>query len=286
MAMDEYTTIAALRARLAIERAAGRTIGFAPTMGFLHDGHLALVDDLRHRADVVVMSIFVNPLQFGPNEDLSRYPRNIERDRSLAASRGVAILFVPTVEEMYPPGSEIRVVAGATASHWEGACRPGHFDGVLTVVAKLFNIVQPDVAGFGQKDIEQVTLITKMVRDLDLPLAIRVLPTVREADGLALSSRNVYLTPEARIQALSLSQALRAVAARWATGERDADVLRGVAAAVFSASDGVVPDYVAIADPETLAPVARADAGTIVAVAARIGTTRLIDNVILMAEHS
>lgn len=286
MAMDEYTTIAALRARLAIERASGRTIGFAPTMGFLHDGHLALVDDLRHRADVVVMSIFVNPLQFGPHEDLSRYPRNIERDRSLAASRGVAMLFVPTVEEMYPPGSEIRVVAGATASRWEGACRPGHFDGVLTVVAKLFNIVQPDVAGFGQKDIEQVTLITKMVRDLDMPLAIRVLPTVREADGLALSSRNVYLTPDARIQALSLSQALRAVAARWATGERDADVLRGVAAAVFSASDGVVPDYVAVADPETLAPVGRADAGTIVAVAARIGTTRLIDNVILMAEHS
>ena len=284
--MDEYTTIAALRARLAIERASGRTIGFAPTMGFLHDGHLALVDDLRHRADVVVMSIFVNPLQFGPHEDLSRYPRNIERDRSLAASRGVAMLFVPTVEEMYPPGSEIRVVAGATASRWEGACRPGHFDGVLTVVAKLFNIVQPDVAGFGQKDIEQVTLITKMVRDLDMPLAIRVLPTVREADGLALSSRNVYLTPDARIQALSLSQALRAVAARWATGERDADVLRGVAAAVFAASHGVVPDYVAIADPETLAPVAWADAGTIVAVAARIGTTRLIDNVILMAEHS
>lgn len=279
--MDEYTSIAGLRERLAAERRAGRTIGFVPTMGFLHDGHLALVEDIRAVSDVVVMSIFVNPLQFGPNEDLSRYPRNIERDRSLAASRGVEILFVPAVEEMYPPGAETRVVAGATASRWEGAHRPGHFDGVLTVVAKLFNIVQPDVAAFGQKDIEQVTLIRKMVRDLDLPLRLRVLPTVREADGLALSSRNVYLKGEARVEALALSSALRTVATLWAGGERDADVLRNAAAAVFAATEGVTPDYIAIVDPETLAPVVRADSGTIVAVAARVGTTRLIDNVIL-----
>lgn len=284
--MDEYTTIAALRARLAAERRAGHSIGFVPTMGFLHAGHLALVDDIRTAADIVVLSIFVNPLQFGPNEDLSRYPRNMARDRSLAASRGVEVLFVPTVAEMYPPGAEIRVVAGATASRWEGAHRPGHFDGVLTVVAKLFNIVQPDVAGFGQKDIEQVTLIGKMVRDLDLPLTLRMLPTVREADGLALSSRNAYLTPEARVQALSLSGALRAVRARWAAGERNADALRGAASAVFATSGGVVPDYIAIADPDTLAPVARAESGTIVAVAARVGTTRLIDNVILKEEHA
>jgi pantoate--beta-alanine ligase len=283
--VDEYTTIAALRERLAAERQAGRTIGLVPTMGFLHDGHLALVDDIRATADIVVMSIFVNPLQFGPNEDLTRYPRNVERDRGLAASRGVEILFLPTVEEMYPAGAEIRVVAGATASRWEGAHRPGHFDGVLTVVAKLFNIVQPDVAGFGQKDIEQFTLIRKMVRDLDMPLALRVLPTVREADGLALSSRNVYLTPDARVQALALSRALREVANRWAAGEHDADVLRGVAADVFAATDGVVPDYIAIADPETLVPVTRANPGTIVAVAARVGSTRLIDNVILMEER-
>lgn len=282
--MEEFTSISALRARLAAERRAGRRIGFVPTMGFLHDGHLALVDDIRSACDLVVMSIFVNPLQFGPNEDLSRYPRNIERDRGLALSRGVEVLFVPTVEEMYPPGAEIRVVAGATASRWEGAHRPGHFDGVLTVVAKLFNIVQPDVAGFGQKDIEQVTLISKMVKDLDLPLTLRVLPTVREPDGLALSSRNVYLTPEARIEALSLSQALRAVEASWRGGERDADVLRALAARTFAATRQVVPDYIAIADPDSLAPVARAENGTIVAVAARVGTTRLIDNVILKEE--
>jgi len=282
--VDEYSTIAALRARLAAERQAGKTIGLVPTMGFLHDGHLALVDDMRAASDVVVMSIFVNPLQFGPNEDLSRYPRNIERDRGLAASRGVEILFVPTVEEMYPAGAECRVVAGATASRWEGAQRPGHFDGVLTVVAKLFNIVQPDVAGFGQKDIEQFTLIRKMVRDLDMPLALRLLPTVREADGLALSSRNVYLTPDARVQALALSRALREVAGQWEAGERDADILRGVVAAAFAAADGVVPDYIAIADPDTLVPVTRAIPGTIVAVAARVGSTRLIDNVILTEE--
>lgn len=255
-------------------------------MGFLHDGHLALVDDVRAACDVVVMSIFVNPLQFGPNEDLSRYPRNLERDHNLAASRGVEVLFVPEVVEMYPPGAEIRVVAGATASRWEGAHRPGHFDGVLTVVAKLFNIIQPDVAAFGQKDIEQVTLIRKMVRDLDLPLTIRVLPTVREADGLALSSRNVYLTPDARLEALSLSRALWAVEARWREGEHDAEVLRSLAANIFAATPGVVPDYIAIADPDSLAPVARAERGTVVAVAARVGTTRLIDNVILEEERA
>ena len=284
--MDEYSTIAALRARLAAERKAGRTIGLVPTMGFLHDGHLALVDDMHAAVDIVVMSIFVNPLQFGPTEDLSRYPRNIDRDRGLAATRGVEILFVPTVAEMYPEGAEIRVVAGATASRWEGAHRPGHFDGVLTVVAKLFNIVQPDVAGFGQKDIEQFTLIQRMVRDLDMPLTLRVLPTVREADGLALSSRNVYLTPGARVQALTLSRALLAVKARWAAGARDAELLREVASAVFAASDDVMPDYIAIADPETLAPVTHASVGTIVAVAARVGSTRLIDNVILAEERT
>ncbi len=279
--MDEYASIEPLRARLVREREAGRTIGFVPTMGFLHDGHLALVDDLRSVVDIIVMSIFVNPLQFGPNEDLSRYPRNIERDRALAASRGVEILFAPSVAEMYPPGAEIRVVAGATASRWEGAHRPGHFDGVLTVVAKLFNIVRPDVAAFGQKDLEQVTLIRKLVRDLDFPLALRVLPTVRDTDGLALSSRNAYLTPATRIQALSLSHALHAVELRWRAGERDANVLRELAAAVFASAGGVVPDYIAVADPDSLAPVARAEAGTVVAVAARVGTTRLIDNVIL-----
>ncbi|MES2124395.1 MAG: pantoate--beta-alanine ligase [Gemmatimonadota bacterium] len=279
--MEQFATIASLRDRLAVERRAGRSIGFVPTMGFLHAGHLGLVTDVRKASDVVVMSIFVNPLQFGPNEDLSRYPRDIERDRALASSQGVDLLFVPTVEEMYPLGAETRVVAGSTASRWEGAHRPGHFDGVLTVVAKLFNIVQPDTAGFGQKDIEQFTLIRRMVRDLDIPVTLRLLPTVREPDGLALSSRNVYLTPEARRDALTLSRALHTVQDCWTAGERDAAVLHRAAIAVFAETEGVQPDYVAIVHPDTLAPVTHAGPGTVVAVAARVGATRLIDNIIL-----
>ena len=189
--MEETGDVAALRRWVADQRGSGRRIGFVPTMGYLHEGHLALVDAARRRADAVAMSIFVNPLQFAPTDDLSRYPRDLPRDRALAARRGVDLLFVPDADVMYPPGSGTRVVPGEGADRWEGEFRPGHFSGVLTVVAKLFHLVQPDVACFGRKDIQQVTLVRAMTRDLDWPIEVVVVPTVREPDGLALSSRNV-----------------------------------------------------------------------------------------------
>lgn len=282
--MPELRDIAALRAWREAERRAGRRVGFVPTMGALHDGHLSLVDLAARSAPTVLMSVFVNPLQFGPGEDFARYPRDLERDRALAAGRGVTALFVPGVEVMYPPGSETRVVPGPTAERWEGAMRPGHFTGVLTVVAKLFNLVQPDVAVFGQKDIQQVTLIRRMVRDLDLPIEIAVGRTVREPDGLALSSRNAYLTGADRGQALSLSRSLRAADALWREGEAAAPRLESRMREQFHAAPGVTVDYIAIVHPETLAPVERAEHGTIVAVAARVGRTRLLDNHVLGME--
>ena len=208
--MLHVTDIPTLRTYVRDQKAAGRAIGFVPTMGALHEGHLKLVDEARKRAGRVVMSVFVNPLQFGANEDLSKYPRDLERDATLADRRGVDLLFAPSVQVMYPEGAETRVTPGPTASCWEGAIRPGHFTGVLTVVAKLFNLVQPDIAVFGQKDIQQYTLIRKMVKDLDLPVELVMVPTVREPDGLALSSRNVYLDPEQRQDAALISAGLRA----------------------------------------------------------------------------
>jgi pantoate--beta-alanine ligase len=254
-------------------------------MGALHEGHLSLVDHARRHAQSVVMSIFVNPLQFGPKEDYSRYPRNLDRDRALAEGRGVHALFVPTAEVMYPPGAETRVVPGSSAERWEGAVRPGHFAGVLTVVAKLFHIVQPDVAVFGQKDIQQAVLIRQMVRDLDWPLELVVAATVREADGLALSSRNAYLDPAQRREARALSEALRAAERAWLAGEEDAARLEAVMGEAFRLHPSVSVDYIAIVD-ERLAPTARASAGTVLAVAARVGTTRLLDNLILGVEFS
>jgi pantoate--beta-alanine ligase len=279
--MIELSDIARLRSWCAAQRAAGRRVGLVPTMGHLHEGHLALVDEVRRRADVVVLSVFVNPLQFGPDEDLARYPRDLPRDRALAAGRGVDLLFAPDADAMYPAGSEVRVVAGETAKRWEGSARPGHFAGVLTVVAKLLHLVEPDVAGFGQKDIQQVTLIRHMLRDLDWPIDLAVVPTVREADGLAMSSRNVYLTPPEREKALSLSRGLRAAAEAWQGGERSADVLTRIVQASLRAATGVRAEYIAVVEPDRLRPVPVAPAGTILAVAARVGSTRLIDNVIL-----
>lgn len=284
--MEEVGTVAALRERLAAARAAGRRIGFVPTMGYLHDGHLALVDAVRRESDLVVMSIFVNPLQFRPGEDLDRYPRDLPRDRALAAGRGVDLLFVPPVAEMYPRTPEVTLRGGEPAARWEGEQRPGHFDGVLTVVLKLLHQVAPDVVAFGQKDIQQATLIRRMLADLDLPITMRVVPTVREPDGLALSSRNVYLSPAERTAALALSRGLRAAALAWAGGERHGDALRQRVAAVLDGAEGVAVDYIAVADPDRLAPVTEAPAGTIVAVAARVGATRLIDNVILGEERA
>lgn len=284
--MHESGSAVALRQWVGEQRALGRHIGFVPTMGFLHDGHLRLVDEARRRTDAVVMSIFVNPLQFGPAEDLSRYPRDLDRDRSLAASRGVDYLFVPDSSTMYPPGSETRVVPGEAASRWEGAARPGHFSGVLTVVAKLFNLVQPDVAVFGRKDIQQAVLIRAMVRDLDWPIDIVVVPTVREADGLALSSRNVYLSADERGQALGLSRSLAAAERAWRAGERDAGRLETVVRDALRVYPALAADYIAVCEPDRMAPVADAPAGTIVALAARVGLTRLIDNIVLGEEET
>jgi pantoate--beta-alanine ligase len=279
--MDEISTIPALRAWTHAQRAAGRRIGFVPTMGYLHEGHLALVDVARRRADAVIMSIFVNPLQFGPGEDLARYPRDLPLDRALASGRGVDALFIPAVDLMYPPGSEVRVVPGASGERWEGAARPVHFAGVLTVVAKLFHLVAPDFACFGRKDIQQLTLVRQMVRDLDWPIEIVAVPTVREPDGLAMSSRNAYLGPEDRRRAVALSRALQAAHTAWKNGETRAAALEERMRLELRREREVSVEYIAIAEPEALAPVATVDAGTIVAIAAPIGGTRLIDNITL-----
>jgi pantoate--beta-alanine ligase len=277
--MHELTTIADLRSWTRAQRAAGRRIGLVPTMGYLHEGHLVLVDEARRRADAVILSIFVNPLQFGPREDLARYPRDLPRDRALADSRGVDALFVPSVETMYPPGSEIRVTPGATADRWEGAARPGHFTGVLTVVAKLFHLVEPDVSCFGQKDIQQLTLVRRMVRDLDWPVEIVGVPTVREPDGLALSSRNAYLSAADRKQAVALSRALLAAHQAFCEGERRAEELDARMREQLRSHPGLAVEYIAIVEPEGLEPVVRVDERTLVAIAGRVGSTRLIDNI-------
>ncbi|HYC34067.1 MAG TPA: pantoate--beta-alanine ligase [Gemmatimonadales bacterium] len=279
--MTDLEGIPALRAWTRALRAAGRRIALVPTMGALHEGHLRLVDEARRRADAVVMSVFVNPLQFGPGEDLTRYPRDLPRDRSLARERGVDALFAPTEAMMYPPGASTRVVPGPSAERWEGAARPGHFTGVLTVVAKLFHLAQPDVAVFGRKDLQQVVLIRQMVRDLDWPLELAVVPTVREPDGLALSSRNVYLDVEGRRNALGLSAGLRAAHELWRTGERSAAVIAARVRDTMAMHPGLAAEYIAVADPATLEPVTDADAATVVAVAGRVGRTRLIDNITL-----
>lgn len=278
--MIETGDPALVRAWVAERRRRGERVAFVPTMGFLHEGHLALVDAARAAAPHVVMSIFVNPLQFGPTEDLARYPRDLPRDRALAEGRGVGLLFVPTVGTMYPAGAETRVTPGDAATRWEGAVRPGHFAGVLTVVLKLFNLVQPDVACFGQKDIQQVTLVRQMVRDLDVPVELVVVPTAREADGLARSSRNVYLQGDDRARALVLARALAAGHAAWLGGEGRASAIEAAMRGVLE-GEGVVPDYIALCESTAMAPVEQVDAGTIVAVAARIGPARLIDNIIL-----
>lgn len=279
--MIETATIGELRAWRRAQREQGRRVALVPTMGSLHEGHLSLVDVARAAADTVAMSIFVNPLQFGPTEDLDRYPRNLARDRALARERGVDLLFVPDVPAMYPPGSEVRVVAGETASRWEGAVRPGHFDGVLTVVAKLFHLVEPEVAVFGQKDIQQLTLIRRMVDDLDWPVRLVAAPIARDTDGLALSSRNVYLSAEEREEALALSRSLTAAAESFGAGERRAVVIEGVVRRALEAQPQITVDYIAVVEPDRLRPVSEVRTGSIVAIAARVGRTRLIDNLIL-----
>jgi pantoate--beta-alanine ligase len=279
--MLEVAEVPALKSWIRSAKAQGRRIGLVPTMGFLHEGHLALADAARRRSALVITSVFVNPLQFGPSEDFERYPRDLERDRGLAAARGVDLLFIPSLATMYPPGAATRVVPGPAGERWEGAVRPGHFAGVLTVVAKLFHLVEPDLACFGQKDIQQVTLIRHMVRDLAIPVELVVHPTVREADGLALSSRNVYLDPGERRQALALSRGLRAAEAAWRAGERSGRALEARVARELHDAPALSADYIAAIDPEHLERVDDASPGTILAVAGRVGTTRLIDNLIL-----
>jgi pantoate--beta-alanine ligase len=248
-------------------------------MGFLHEGHLRLVDRARELGDAVVLSIFVNPLQFGPAEDFARYPRDLERDRALAEARGVDCIFIPAVQEMYPAEPLVRVAPGPMAESLEGAARPGHFAGVLTVVAKLFHQVEPDVAVFGRKDFQQAALVRQLVRDLDFPLAIEVAPTVRELDGLALSSRNAYLTPDQRRSAMVLFRSLREAERAWRVGEADPDALQRKGLETLTAPD-VHPEYFALVDGG-LTRVDRVTQTTVALVAARVGTTRLIDNVIL-----
>jgi pantoate--beta-alanine ligase len=281
--MKTVRTVEDVRATLAPGRREGRSIGLVPTMGFLHDGHIALLRAARAECDVVVMSLFVNPAQFGPGEDLDSYPRDEGRDVDLAAAEGVDVVFAPPVEEMYPPGFDTVVsVHGPTVVLDGDATRRGqaHFDGVATVVAKLFNIVQPDRAYFGQKDAQQAVVLRKLVRDLDIPVEIEVVPTVREPDGLAMSSRNVYLEPAERERALALSQALRAAERQVAAGHRDAATVLAAARRELDAR-GVEPEYLELRSADDLSPSDRVNGRTLLAVAARVGRARLIDNTVL-----
>jgi pantoate--beta-alanine ligase len=272
-----------LRALLAPERRAGHSIGLVPTMGYFHDGHLSLMRRARRDSDVVVVSLFVNPAQFGPGEDLDSYPRDEARDAELAEAEGVDLLFAPAREEVYPEGFDTGVSVGGLTSVLEGdpAQRgPDHFAGVATVVVKLFNMVQPDVAYFGQKDGQQALVIRKLVDDLDIPVRIEVCPTVRDADGLALSSRNVYLSAGEREQALALGRALRAAEERVALGERDAAAVLAAARAELNQA-GIEPEYLELRSATDLSPVQRVNGSTLLAVAARVGRARLIDNTII-----
>jgi pantoate--beta-alanine ligase len=279
--MRTVRAVEELRSALAPARREGRTIGLVPTMGALHEGHLSLVARARRECDVVVVSLFVNPSQFDESADLERYPRDERRDAELASQAGADILFAPSVEEMYPAGFATSVEVLGLTERLEGVSRGSeHFRGVSTVVTKLLGMAQPDVAYFGQKDAQQLVVIRRLVADLNLPVRIQACPTVRERDGLAMSSRNGRLDGEQRTRALALSEALRAAAQRAAEGERSAEALLDVACAAMLAR-GVEPEYVELVDPDTLQPCEQLAQEALLAVAARIGQTRLIDNTIL-----
>lgn len=261
-------------------RSGGRRLGFVPTMGALHEGHLSLVRAAQAGCDLVAASIFVNPLQFGPMEDLAKYPRTFDRDCALLEEEDVELLFAPSVEEMYPTGAVTGVEVEGLSSRLDGRSRPGHFRGVTTVVAKLFHVVEPDTAYFGQKDAAQVAIIGRMVRDLNFPVEIVSCPIVREADGLAMSSRNSYLDGQQRKQALVLQSALLWVKTLWEAGERSAEKLVEAGRQKLAMEDAVRVDYFEIVDAESLEPAVSATRGTLAAVAAFVGTTRLIDNIL------
>jgi pantoate--beta-alanine ligase len=260
---------------------AGKRVGFVPTMGALHAGHLSLVRTARTQSDVVITSVFVNPKQFGPNEDFSKYPRDIEKDSAMLAAEKTDYLFLPSVEEMYPAGATSWVTVEGLSEKLDGRSRPGHFNGVTTVVAKLFNIVQPDFAFFGQKDAAQIAVVSKMVRDLNFDVRIVVCPIVRESDGLAMSSRNAYLNPEQRKQALVLYRSLMRVQTLADRGEGSSDRLKIAGEQVMSEESAVKLDYFEIVNRDTLDPVSDISGGALVAVAAHVGSTRLIDNIVL-----
>jgi pantoate--beta-alanine ligase len=276
-------SVSELRERLAAERRAGRSIGLVPTMGYFHEGHLSLMRRAREDCDVVVVSLFVNPAQFGLGEDLEAYPRDEARDAQLAKAEGVDLLFAPPRDEVYPEGFDTKVSVGGVTSVLEGDAGqrgPGHFEGVATVVVKLFNMVQPDVAYFGQKDGQQALVIRKLVRDLDIPVRIEVCPTVRDPDGLALSSRNVYLSEDERERALAISRALRAAEETVARGERDVAAVLAAARTELDEA-GIEPEYLELRSAADLSPLQRVNGSMLLTVAARVGRARLIDNTII-----
>jgi len=279
--LQQIETIIGMKTACRSVSLAGKRLGLVPTMGALHEGHLSLVRESKSRCDVTAVSIFVNPLQFGPTEDFAKYPRTLERDFALLQELGVELLFVPSVAEMYPPGAKTNVDVADLSGRLDGGSRPGHFRGVTTVVCKLFEIVRPDRAFFGQKDAAQVAVLRKMVRDLDMDVEIVVCPIVRESDGLAKSSRNAYLNTEQRQQSLVLSRSLQQVKSAVDTGERDAQKLAEIGTRTITSEPGARLDYFVIVDPDTLEPVGTAARGVLVAVAAWVGTTRLIDNILL-----
>ncbi len=280
--MNLVTALSEMHSLTESLRREGKTIGFVPTMGFLHEGHLSLMRKAREENDIVVASIFVNPTQFAPGEDLARYPRDAEGDRKKCESAGVDILFLPTAAEMYPEEPTVFVTVEGVTSVLEGAVRPGHFRGVATVVSKLFNIVRPHRAYFGQKDFQQCAVIKRMVRGLNIDVDVVVLPTVREADGLAMSSRNSYLGPEERRKATCLYRGLRAGHDLVRAGVHEPEKVRQKMRAVLLAEQGVVIDYAEVCDPDTLAPLERMQDGVVLLVAARVGSTRLIDNLLIL----
>ncbi len=284
--METVRAVAELRAALAPARREGLTIGLVPTMGALHEGHLSLIGRAREQCDVVVVTLFVNPAQFNERSDLERYPRRLQHDSELAAAAGADLLFAPSAEEVYPPGFATSVEVLGLTDRLEGEVRGAeHFRGVTTVVTKLLCMAQPEIAYFGQKDAQQVVVIRRLIADLNLPVRIEVCPTVREPDGLAMSSRNARLSGAERRQALALPAALEAASARAAAGERSAAALLQAAREALSAA-GVEPDYVALVDPDTLEPRPTLARDSLLALAARIGGVRLIDNMVLQpCEH-
>ena len=280
--MKIFQAIEDTRAASRSARQSGKRVGLVPTMGALHEGHVSLVRAAKAQCDFVAVSIFVNPTQFGPQEDLAKYPRSFERDVALLEKEGVDLVFAPSVEEMYPRGAVTWVTVEGMSERLCGRSRPGHFRGVTTVVAKLFHIIEPDKAFFGQKDAAQAAIIRRMVSDLNFPVDIVVCPIVRERDGLAMSSRNVYLDPQQRRSALVLQRSLRRVEELFRKGERDSAQLIAAAKQLFGQEPGVRMDYFEIVDPDTLDAVAEISRPALAAVAAFVGTTRLIDNVVLV----